>query len=371
MVNVATQLTKETKPMCHSITLTPEQRSTLLRYYRGPFDHRLRLRAHILLLLDDGRPWEDIARALYCSTRTIARWKERFQRRGLAALPGQPTGVPRRLDAHWATVVAVWFVQLTPRVFGLLRSRWCCATAALLLWQRHGVAVSRETVRRWLHAAGLVWRRPRPVVDRTDADKPIILGQLRGLLCDLPDDETAVFEDEVDLNLNPEVGCMWMAKGVQTPLPTPGANEKCYLAGSLHWRTGTLFETVGPRRDGVLFARHLEELCRRLRRYRKIHVICDNAKFHKYGAVVRFLKEHGERVALHFLPRYAPDCNPIERVWWRLREAITRNHRCRSLEELVDLVLAWLTERKAFRVQDSIYQSRECRKSAIQIHAAA
>jgi len=60
-----------------------------------------------------------------------------------------------------------------------------------------------------------------------------------------------VFQDEADLNLNPEVGCMWMAKGRQAQLPTPGDNEKCYLAGSLHWRTGTLFETVGPKRDGV------------------------------------------------------------------------------------------------------------------------
>lgn len=341
--------------MPHSISLTPDQRATLLRYYRGPFRPQLRLRAHILLLLADGRPWDDIAGALYCSTRTIARWKGRFQHLGLRALPGQPTGAPSRLGAGWAALVVTWALQLTPRAFGFVRSRWCCAVLALLLWQRHGVEVSREAVRRWLRRAGLVWRRPRPVLGRTDPDRAAILGELRALLRGLPDDETAVFQDEADLNLNPEVGCMWMARGRQAGLPTPGDNEKCYLAGSLHWRTGVLFETVGPRRDGALFVRHLDEVRRRLRRYKRIHVICDNAKFHKRGAVVQFLQEHGERVVLHYLPRYAPDCNPIERVWWRLREAITRNHHCQTLGELVDLVLAWLTERKAFRVQDSVY----------------
>ena len=30
----------------------------------------------------------------------------------------------------------------------------------------------------------------------------------------LPSDETAVFMDEVDVNLNPKVGCMWMHRGV-------------------------------------------------------------------------------------------------------------------------------------------------------------
>ena len=54
----------------------------------------------------------------------------------------------------------------------------------------------------------------------------------------------------------------------------------------------------------------------------------------------RFLAEQGERVVLHFLPRYAPECNPIEQVWWRLREAITRNYSCQSLPELMDRVLA-------------------------------
>jgi putative transposase len=349
----------EARPLSHSITLSPDQRATLLRYYRGPTDPRLRLRAHILLLLDDGRPWDDIAAALYCSTRTIARWQQRFRHGGLAALRGQPPGPARRLDAGWAALVVTWALHLTPRAFGFVRSRWCCQALALLLGRLHHVAVSRETVRRWLGRAGLVWRRPRPVLARTDPDRDAILAELRGLLRDLPDDETAVFEDEVDLNFNPEVGCQWMARGRQAPLPTPGDNAKCYLAGSLHWRTGVLFETVGPRRNGALFVRHLDELRLRLRRYTKVHVLCDNAKFHQQGAVRRFLVEHGERVVLHFLPRYAPECNPIERVWWRLREAITRNHRCQSLPELVDLVLAWLTERKAFRVRDSVYETRQ------------
>jgi transposase len=340
----------------HSISLSPDQRDTLLRYYRGHFDPPVRLRAHILLLLDDGCPWGQIARTLYCSTRTIARWKGRFAGHGLGALHGRPAGAPRQFGAALAALVVGWVLRLTPRAFGFVRSRWSCQMLALIVWHLHRVEVSRETVRLWLRRADLVWRRPRPVLPREDPGRAAILGELRALLRDLPDDETAVFQDEADLNLNPEVGCQWMGRGRQAPLPTPGDNQKEYLAGSLHWRTGAMFRTLGPRRDGPLFVRHLEELRRRLRRYKKIHVICDNARFHKQGAVRKFLAGHGNRVVLHFLPRYAPDCNPIERVWWRMREAITRNHHCQSLQELADRVLAWLTERKSFRVKDSVYE---------------
>ena len=64
------------------------------------------------------------------------------------------------------------------------------------------------------------------------------MATLRALLKRLPPDETAVFMDEVDVNLNPKVGCQWMRRGDQAAVETPGTNEKRYLAGSIHWRTG-------------------------------------------------------------------------------------------------------------------------------------
>jgi transposase len=53
------------------------------------------------------------------------------------------------------------------------------------------------------------------------------------------------------------------------------------------------------------------------------------------------LAEWSGRVVLHYLPTYSPDCNPVERVWWRLHEAVTRNHRCKTITELLDLTFDW------------------------------
>ena len=342
--------------MNSSIRLTAEERHALLDHYRANPDPQLRLRAHIILLLAGGYPWATIAAVLFCSTRTIARWKSRFQHGRVGALVGPPRGAPSRFGAHWVAVVVGWVTTNTPQAFGFLRSRWCCEVVVLLLWRLHRLDVSRETVRRHLHRADLVWRRPRPVLRRGDPDRARGLAGLRELLLQLPADETAVFEDEADVSLNPKVGCMWMRRGQQAEVVTPGDNAKRYLAGSLHWRTGALLTTAGDQRDGKLFVAHLHELRRRLRRYKKIHVICDNARFHSdCWEVWEFCHRYGGRVVLHFLPKYAPELNPIERVWWRLHEAITRNHQCRTLEELVDLALAWLSERKYFKVQDEAY----------------
>jgi putative transposase len=342
--------------MSHSITLTNDQRATLLDHLRRSPDPDLRLRAHILLLSADGHSYAVITAVLYCSSRTIARWRGRFREGGVEALLGLPRGAPPRLAARWAATVVGWVTGLLPRDFGFLRSRWSCETLALLLGWLHDAAVSRETVRRWLHREQIVWRRPRPVLLRQDPRRATILAELRQLLLELPDDETVVFQDEVDINLNPKIGCMWMRKGRQAQVVTPGDNEKSYLAGSLHWRTGKLLVTPGDKRDGELFVRHLHDLRRRLRRYKKIHVICDNVNTHwNCWAVWEFCYRWGDRVVLHFLPKYAPECNPIERVWWVLHEAITRNHQCKTLEELVDLALRWLGERETFTVEDDVY----------------
>jgi transposase len=184
------------------------------------------------------------------------------------------------------------------------------------------------------------------------------LQALRRLLRELPADETAVFQDEVDVHLNPKIGSMWMRRGQQAAVETPGDDEKRYLAGSMNWRTGTLLTTAGDKRDGALFVRHLEDLRHRLRRCRVIHVLGDNARFHQAAKCKRlqaYLARWGHRIVLHYLPLYAPETNPIERVWWHLHDEITRNHNCQTMEELLELVFQWLENRSPFAIEGSVY----------------
>jgi putative transposase len=348
--------------MTGSITLQAAERKSLLDTYRTSHDPALRLRAHIILLLAAGYTWADIAAVLFCSTATIARWQQRFQRDRVPALLGEPRGRPATFAAFWVGVVCRWVTTWSPRWCGFFRSRWSCELLVLLLLEVYNLSVSRETVRRWLHQGQIVWRRPRPVVGPEDPERAAKLRALRRLLKELPENEIAVFQDEVDLNLNPDIGCMWMRRGEQATVVTPGTNEKRYLAGSISWRTGRVFLTLSVPKQGrtaALFVRHLDDLRRQLRRYRVIHVICDNARAHDCALVRQYLREHEGRIVLHYLPKYAPECNPIERIWWHLHEEVTRNHRCKSMPELVNLTFAWLEHRNPFPLEDSVYRPKK------------
>ena len=323
-----------------SIRLSGSERKTALSIYRGGGDARVARRAHVLLLLDRNWSYRQIMEALLCASDFVAAVKQRFLEAGVdaALAEGDDDGpIP-----YWKVALVGWVQHKTPRDFGYFRSRWTCELLAEMLWEEHGVRIGSEAVRRALHELGFAWRRPRPVVGPTDPEYSVKLRRIQRLLRTLPADEVAVFQDEVDVHLNPKIGCAWMPVGQQATVETPGNNVKRHLAGSLVWRTGTLLVSEpAKRRNAELFVAHLNDLRRRLRGFKRIHVICDNAPFHDCKRVFKYLDRWGHRIAVHFLPKYAPETNPIERVWWHLHEVVTRNHRCRSIDELIDLAYDW------------------------------
>jgi hypothetical protein len=96
--------------------------------------------------------------------------------------------------------------------------------------------------------------------------------RIRKLLQRLPANEIAVFQDEVDINLNPKIGSQWMPRGLQAEVEMPGSNRNLYLSGSLVWTNGTLMVSEPQsRRNSGQFLTHLDDLRRRRRGFVRIH----------------------------------------------------------------------------------------------------
>src|SRR5262249_34938184 len=97
-----------------SISLTPDDRNTLLDHYRSDPDPQVRLRPHTALLLAQGYPWAVIAAVLFPSPDTIARWQRRFAAGGVDAVFGRPRGRRRSPAWAWAAVVVAWVLARRP-----------------------------------------------------------------------------------------------------------------------------------------------------------------------------------------------------------------------------------------------------------------
>ncbi len=81
----------------------------------------------------------------------------------------------------------------------------------------------------------------------------------------------------------------------------------------------------------------------------KIHLILDNYRIHKSERTRLALLALEDRVELHFLSPYCPDHNKIERVWKDLHANVTRNHRCKDMNELMREVNKYLRRHDAVK----------------------
>lgn len=320
----------------------------LLKQMRKCRDAQMKTRYLIILTLADGRSPSETSRVTKTARSTVYRAAERFREAGEAGLVDrrEENGECKLDDEYLAVLYEV--VWSSPQEHGWPRPTWTRELLIETLEKKTGVRVDASTMSRALKQIGARRGTPRPRVNCpwSKRAKNRRLREIRELLENLPDDEVAVYADEVDIHLNPKIGLDWMVRGQQKEVLTPGKNEKRYLAGAQDARTGRLIWAEGDSKNSLLFIRLLWELVTHYSDARTIHVILDNYSIHSTRQVDLSLEtEAGRRLKLHFLPPYCPDPNKIERTWQDLHANVTRNHTCADMKELMRRVRRYVRKR--------------------------
>lgn len=310
-------------------------------------DKGLANRCQIVLLWGEGQGWFEIARGVGCSISWVGRVIRRFRDHGIAGLEDrrEDNGQTKLDEQYLATLYQI--VDRQPPDFGYPRPTWTVELLAKVMEQQTGVKVHPGTMSRALKLIGSRLGRPRPTVGCpwSKAAKGRRLAAIRRAVEGRAADEVAVYLDEVDIHLNPKIGPDWMNRGTQKQVLTPGQNQKRYICGALDVESGCIEYVAGERKNSLLFIATLEWLLKKYPHASAIHVVLDNFKIHASKQVAAWMKQNGGRIVLHFLPPYCPDHNKIERKWRDLHAAVTRNHRCQSIEELMGNVQRWIKER--------------------------
>jgi putative transposase len=336
-----------------SIIIAPEERKDLILRMKREAKPSRRLRMHIALLASDGRSPTEIARALFCSRTTVYAVADRFLREGEAAFDDRWRRGPEPLLGEEANERLERLLEEdSPTSHGWLRSRWSCKLLALQLLRERATAASRETLRRALHRLGFRWRRPRPVPPERNSEEQIEQKQARlEDVLSMAEEAGSFFQDETKLETNPKVGFCWMREGKQKPLRTPGTNRKVWISGALNFKTGRLHWVAGERRNDELFIRLLDHLRKIYRCHKELRLATDNDSSHTSKRVRKYVEDSAGRIRLYPLPSWSPESNPVEVVWWSLHEAVSRNHECAGLDDLVELAEDYLEERQPFRLK--------------------
>jgi transposase len=319
----------------------------LIRRLRKCRDAGLKTRDLIIVNLFK-RSVTETAAALHIARSTVYRVAERFRQFGeWGLLDRREDNGESKLSEH-VLVELDRLVRDTRQNYDWPRPTWTRELLVATLRQRTGVRLHVATMSRalaWIRARRA---RPRPTVGCpwSARRKNRRLRGIRDRLARLPRGHAAVYADEVDVHLNPKIGLDWMGYGQQKEVLTPGQNEKRYLAGALDAVTGAWTWVDGERKHSLLFMTLLQRLLKVYPDAPAIHVILDNYRIHTSQITQRALAAFGGRIVLHFLPPYCPNDNQIERLWQDLHAAVTRNHRCRTLSELMQHVYRYRQRRQ-------------------------
>jgi len=336
------------------VALSRAVRRRLRKVVQKPCDVEHGRRAHAILLL-----WESeghvswVAQTLCAARSSVNRWRSLFEDYGEEGLRPQPRGrrdykaneqVLGRLEA---------LAEASPQDFGYLRSRWSSELLARELARQVGVDIHATTVRRWLARLRFGWRRARPTLHIRDPHKAERMRAIHRALNTTKAGTEVFFSDEVDVDLNPRIGPMWSRRGQQRAIPTPGKNQKRYLAGALHARTGRVLWQEGASKNTDLFLSLLEHLRATYRRARRIVLIVDNYGIHK-SRLARTWLAHNPKFQLLFQPAYHPWVNVIERLWKQLHEVVTRNHKYTTMKALMQAVRVFMHSVQPFPGNDFV-----------------
>ena len=306
-----------------------------------------RIRCRIVLKVGAGLSCNAAARELGCAPSTAVRIVARFRTEGEAALlDGRSENGVRKIDPDVRGGVRE-ILAGSPEDHGFTRPTWTLEIIRQVVEVVLGVVLSLGSLWALLRKIGVRWGRPRPIVAcpwRTRRRQRRI-AFLRHLAAKASDANVVVFADEVDIHLNPKIGPDWMLPGVQRLVLTPGNNEKRYLAGAYEPLNDRLVYVEGDRKASWIFLNLLRALLETYDRAQTIHVILDNYIIHKSRVTQAWLAEFGDRLRLHFLPPYCPSENRIERIWLDLHANVTRNHRQRTIGDLLDRVHGYLAHR--------------------------
>lgn len=219
-------------------------------------------------------------------------------------------------------------LRQAPATYGLPRSRWRLADL-----HQYCPPLQRLTtlsgVWRRLRRYRFGYKRSRDYLHSPDPQyeaKLAAIAEALRLARQAPTRETVLYGDEVTCYRQPLGGPAFWARGSRTqPLA-----RRSYRANTQHRVIGALNALTGEVTRGCSAHAGVRELGRFLGRLRaqygarRVVLIWDNWPVHRHPTVLAAAA--AQHIELLWLPTYAPWCNPIEKLWRKLKQELLYLH---------------------------------------------
>ena len=176
----------------------------------------------------------------------------------------------------------------------------------------------------WLGVNGFSYKKPKETPLKADIEKQkAFIEYYDKLKSTTPEEEPILFTDSVHPTMATKVAYGWIKRGSDKAIGTIASRTRMIITGAIDLSTmkviNSEFETI----NGENIVKFLEQVKAEYPKSPKVHVILDQAGYHKSGVVTDYASKNG--IKLHYLPAYSPNLNPIERLWKVMNETARNN----------------------------------------------
>lgn len=252
---------------------------------------------------------------------------------------GRPRKVARLDSKALRTIVLA-----AASTFGYETDFWTTRRLIQVIGSKFGVALSKQTILRRLHEAGLTYQKPeREYFELSEEERqewvrttvPKIRAAVRKY------DAILYFQDEANVSLTALLAKTWAPRG-QTPKQTVTGKRGGVAAMSAITSRGRLIFRLHEKR--IASPEVIDFLSQMLRHHPRRHlvVVMDQAPPHVSKVTKAFI-ESQTRLHVFHLPTYSPDWNPDEKVWNHLKHQELKGHQAKTKSELSQLTKEKLT----------------------------
>ena len=294
-------------------------------------------RANAILLLDDGKSCQEIAKFLYLDDDSIRGWYKTYQRDGWEALAVDAwKGGQSRMTQAQEAALCDW-----------LEERFCRSTAEIRahIAAEFGLTYSHSGCIRIMARLGFEYRKPKPLPRVASAEKQAeFIALYERMMNALDADEAVYFADAVHPEYQTKPAFGWVKAGTNPAVKSTAGRGRVNIHGALNLETFDAPFVEPTTVDGVSAAQLLVKIEANNPDKRVIHVIWDNAAYHRGPDVRDFLARPECRIHLIQLPPYCPHLNPIERLWAVMHQCVPYNRYYPTQKQFAQAILAFFRE---------------------------
>ena len=323
----------------------------------------LRERVLILLLMNDGKTYKEIAAFIGCSQRTVAYWAVHGDPNKIESLQdGRRTREYRKATPAYIEKL-LETVEKEPTDFGYEFGRWTGERLATYLSEKTGIKLTGSQIRKILKRKKYVYLWAKYSLE--DKQNPNTRKEFETKLIQYlqiaKTDQKKLqlwFWDESGFSLRVLRRKTWGKKGNRKKITGKRSRGRVNVMGGLRLddkkrlcyfvkkgNADTFYEQLNQLHEFVLQEWVASGHCAEdFQSYGpKIVIILDNASYHKRQDIRDEIEKELPNIILEFLPAYSPDLNLIELVWHSCKEYIA--HRLfQSVSELEFMLNRLLNE---------------------------